>query len=328
MLDTNKLKMLARRIHDVASQFSDSPAGDLQAQADVQERNTSPQVPETPLETLSDPGGGQSMTYQKGLVHGRSNRRRARENTSPTRPYGIQTRSKTGPKPKSKRIEPSNTDLNVPRNDNTARDGRGNAGRAAAGKRVLVRGTELLGKLYDKAGRAGQREVMREVVYDMVSTLRVGVIQQQREFNFKTQEAVTSNLQSGSLQVSEGISSFRALREELEISRAGEQLSRLRRRVTLVQFYDKYTRAQADPNSFLYPEQKQVLMKSLTATRKRKRASSSNVAKRCGNKRSTLVHNRVVDLMFPHLVLSESDEARAKQEEKVWNRKAASMAAD
>jgi hypothetical protein len=172
-----------------------------------------------------------------------------------------------------------------------------------------VRGTELLGNLWDKAGRARQLEVMREVVYDTVSTLRVGAIQQQREFNFKTQEAVTSNLQSGSLQVSEGISSFRALQEELEISSAGEQLFRLRRHVTLAQLYDKYIGAQADSNLFLYPEQKQVLMKSLTATQKRKRASSSNIAKRCGNKRSTLVHNRVIDFMFPHLVLSESDEA-------------------
>jgi hypothetical protein len=247
---------------------------------------------------------------------GRSSKRRAREDRSPAQPCGIQTRSKTGAK--SKWIEPSNTDFNVPQNDNTARDGRGNAGPAAAGKSVLVRGPEHLGSLWDKAGRAGRLEV---VVFDMVSTLRVGVMHPRREFNFKTQEAVTSNLHDGSLQIPEGISSFQALREELEMNSAGEQLFRLRRRVALAQFYDDYTRAQADPHSFLYPEQKNVSVKSLTATRKRKRASSPDVAKRCGNKRSTLVHNRVVDLMFPRLMLSdediESEEARAKQEEKV-----------
>jgi hypothetical protein len=91
---------------------------------------------------------------------------------------------------------------------------------------------------------------------------------------------MASNLQSASLQVPEGISSFQALREELEMSSAEEQLCRLRRRVALAQFYDDYTRAQADPHSFLYPEQKKISVKSLTATRKRKRASSSNVAKR------------------------------------------------
>jgi len=57
------------------------------------------------------------------------------------------------------------------------------------------------------------------------------------------------------------------------MSSAEEQLCRLRRRVALAQFYDDYTRAQADPHSFLYPEQKKISVKSLTATRKRKRAN-------------------------------------------------------
>jgi hypothetical protein len=46
------------------------PADDLQGQANVQERNTSPQVQETPLEALCDQEGEQSMTYQNGLVQG------------------------------------------------------------------------------------------------------------------------------------------------------------------------------------------------------------------------------------------------------------------
>jgi hypothetical protein len=99
------------------------------------------------------------------------------------------------------------------------------------------------------------------------------------------------------------------------MSSAEEQLYRLRRLVALAQFYNDYTRAQADPHAFLYPEQnKELSVKSLTPTRKRKRASSSDAAKRCGN------NNRIVDLIFPSLVLDdehlESEEARAKTRKK------------
>jgi len=78
------------------------------------------------------------------------------------------------------------------------------------------------------------------------------------------------------------------------MSNAEEQLYRLRQHVALAQFYNDYTRAQANPHAFLYPEQNTELsVKSLTPTRKRKRASSPDVAKRCGNRLST------VDLIFP-----------------------------
>jgi hypothetical protein len=63
--------------------------------------------------------------------------------------------------------------------------------------------------------------------------------------------------------------------------------------------------------------------------RKRKRGPSSHMAKRYGNKLSTLVHNRIIDLMFPGLVLGDEDigseEIRAKQEEKISKKKAASQ---
>jgi len=112
------------------------------------------------------------------------------------------------------------------------------------------------------------------------------------------------------------------------MSSVGEQLYRLRRRVALAQFYNDYTNAQADPHGFLYPDQnKELWVKSLAATRKRKRASSG--AKRRGNRFATLVHDRIVDLMFPSLVLGnegiDSEEAEAKGEEKVRKRKAASQ---
>src|SRR5256885_14973688 len=117
--------------------------------------------------------------------------------------------------------------------------------------------------------------------------------------------------------------SFRALRTELEISSAGEQLYRLRRRVALAQFFNDYTSVQADPHAFLYPEQNKESLKSSATARKRKRPSPKGV-KKYGNRHSTLVHNRIVDFMYPSLVLSdenlESEEARAKQAEKVSER--------
>jgi hypothetical protein len=57
--------------------------------------DTSPQIPETPLEVLCDEEDEQLVTHEKGLVQGCSNRHPAREET-----YGIQTRSKTGSKSK------------------------------------------------------------------------------------------------------------------------------------------------------------------------------------------------------------------------------------
>jgi hypothetical protein len=101
------------------------------------------------------------------------------------------------------------------------------------------------------------------------------------------------------------------------MSSTEEQLYQLRQLVALTQFYNDYTRAQADSHAFLYPEQnKELSVKSLTPTRKRKRAPSSDATKRCGNRLLTLVNNRIVDLTFPSLVLGdehlESEEARAK----------------
>lgn len=164
------------------------------------------------------------------------------------------------------------------------------------------------GSLWDKAGRAGRLEVMREVVYDMLRTLRVGIIQERQEFNSETQATLKSDLQSVLIQVPDRFPSFQALREKLEMSSAGEQLYRLRRCVVLAQFYNNYTNAEANLQEFLYPEQnKELSVKSLPATRKRKRASLSYGAKRRGSKLLTLVHNHIVDLMFPNLVLSDED---------------------
>jgi hypothetical protein len=86
-----------------------------------------------------------------------------------------------------------------------------------------------------------------------------------------------------------------------------------------------YTNAQADPHGFLYPNQNEELsMKYSTATRTRKRTSSSDGAKRHGNRLATLVHNRIVDLMFPSSALSDED-IESKKAEAIQKRKAASQ---
>src|SRR5438045_439673 len=102
----------------------------------------------------------------------------------------------------------------------------------------------------------------------MISTLRVDGVHERREFNSKTKETAASYQQSTLPQVSGGISSVQALREELEINSAGERVYRLRRHVTLTQFT---TRTQVDPHQFLYPRNQTLSVKSLTASRKRKR---------------------------------------------------------
>jgi hypothetical protein len=119
---------------------------------------------------------------------------------------------------------------------------------------LLTRGPEVLGNLWDKAGRAGRLEVMREVVYDMISTLRVDGVHERREFKplrrKRQRRAISKAPYCRSL---EGISRVQALREGLE--------TRLCRRVALTQLH-----------AFLYPQQNQEFsVKSLTGSRKRKR---------------------------------------------------------
>ena len=48
---------------------------------------------------------------------------------------------------------------------------------------LLARGPEVLGNLWDKVGRAGRLEMMREVIYDIISALRVDGMHERREFN-------------------------------------------------------------------------------------------------------------------------------------------------
>jgi hypothetical protein len=82
-------------------------------------------------------------------------------------------------------------------------------------------------------------------------------------------------------------------------------------------------------DSYTLNQNKELSMKYLTATRKRKRAFSSYGSETHGNRLTTFVHNHIVDLMFPSLVLTDEDiepkKAEAMGEERVQKRKAASQ---
>jgi len=300
-----------------------------QGQKRIQERNTSFGSPENSLEALCDEEDGQSMASQNVVAQSCSNGRlagvstnetmRRQDKTASLPRHGVQTRSK------SNHIVPSSLATSSSHGNNTPRNDESDTASATTGKGFLTKGPEILGSLWDKAGRAGREKVMREAIYDMIRTLRVGVMRERQDFNSETQKTTNPHLRSVLLQVPKGFSNFQALRQELEMSSVGEQLYRLRRRVALAQFYNDYTNAQADPHGFLYPNQNEELsMQYLTATRKRKRG-----AKKHGNRLATLVHNRIVDLMFPSLVLSdkdiESEGAEAVGEERVQKRKVASQ---
>jgi hypothetical protein len=308
--------------------------GELQGPERAPESNDSSGTPEISRETPCDPKNAQSaispnMVRQRcsdgRIASIRTRNARPRQVKVSLPPYAMQMRSKTGRK--SRRMEPSSK-ANLRLTDNNAlRDGDGGEGSTAAGKGILAKGPEILGSLWDKARRAGRLNVMREVVYDIIVALRDRGVAEGQQLNPQTPKVMKDHPQSTLLPAPRMDYSFRALRTELEMSSAGEQLYKLRRRVALAQFFDVYTRAQADPHAFLYPEQNKELLKSSARARKRKRPSPKG-AKKYGNRLSTLVHNRIVDLMYPSLVLSDENlesEARAKQAEKVSEREAASQ---
>jgi hypothetical protein len=177
-------------------------------------------------------------------------------------------------------------------------------------------------------------EVMREVLYDMISALQARQKQEAPRPSLIPHGIAPSCFQD-ELGFSGLAGRFQTLRDELEISKAGEQLYRLHRRVALAQFYNDYTDVQVDPHAFLYPERnEELLLESLNPTRKQKRTSWSNVLKRHRVRLSTLIHNLVVDLMFPGLILSDEnidteegriEEDRAERTEKVAKREATSQ---
>jgi hypothetical protein len=97
----------------------------------------------------------------------------------------------------------------------------------------MVKSPKILGNLWDKASRCGRVEVMREVLYDMISALQGRCARGGPKLNTKSQDIMHGCPESNLLPVSGLTSRFQVLREELEISSAGEQLYRLRGRAAL-----------------------------------------------------------------------------------------------
>jgi hypothetical protein len=155
----------------------------------------------------------------------------------------------------------------VPQIDNTSRDGGSDAVPAMVRKSLLARGPEVL---WDKAGRVGRLEVMREVIYDMVSTLRVDGMHERREFNSKTQETAASYQQSALLQVPGGISSFQSSERNWKSVILENNFTDYAGAFTLAQLYNDYTHAQADPSYISVLTAEELLAKSLTASGKEK----------------------------------------------------------
>ena len=152
---------------------------------------------------------GQSMASQNGIAQSCSNGHLASISTKATTrrqdevqarsSHGIQTRSKTSPK--LNRIAPLSTATSPRYGNNTPRDDESDVASASTGRCFLTRCPEILGSLWDKAGRAGRVEVMREVIYDMIRTLRVCIVWERQEFNSETQETINPHLQSALVQI-------------------------------------------------------------------------------------------------------------------------------
>jgi hypothetical protein len=84
---------------------------------------------------------------------------------------------------------------------------------------VVVKGAEILGNIWDKAGRAGRVEVMREVLYDMISALRARQKHEAPRSSLIPHVIAPSCFQ-GELGFSGLAGRFQALRDELEITSA------------------------------------------------------------------------------------------------------------
>ena len=100
----------------------------------------------------------------------------------------MQRRSKAGRK--SRGIKPSSKANLRPTNDNATRDRDGCEASMAARTGFLARGPEILGSLWDKAGRAGRLDVIREVVYDIIVALRVRGVAEGQSLNPQTPKVI------------------------------------------------------------------------------------------------------------------------------------------
>jgi uncharacterized protein YukE len=197
---------------------------------------------------------------------------------------------------------------------------------------LIQKGPGLLGNMWDKTCRTGLGEVVR-VINDTISILRARGDQKVQDLNSIWQGKATIHLDDQLRRLPRSARALQDLKQELEITDAGEQLFRLRKRVALAQFYDVYTNAQANPRTFLSKGRDAKLsVDTLTAIgkRKRKRKRKSSFGGDSGGRRhrlSTLVQNRIIDVMFPDTLVGDAhvsiEEELADRAETAAKRKAA-----
>ena len=113
----------------------------------------------------------------------------------------------------------------------------------------VVKDPGLLGNMWDKTCRAGLGEVVR-MINDTISILRAHDDQKVQDLSSIWQRKATSHLDDQLQRLPRSARTLQDLKQELEITDAGEQLFRLRKRVALAQFYDVYMNAQANPRTF------------------------------------------------------------------------------
>lgn len=199
-------------------------------------------------------------------------------------------------------------------------------GRNAA---LVFKGPEILGNMWDKASRAGRLEVMREVLYDTIGTLRARGEQGTPDLSQEWHERGNGYFEDALLSPPSLTSKFRHLKRFLEVTDAGEHLSKLRKRVTLARFYDRYMNAMANSRNFLSLVQKEKLPTNILAgARSDERVLLYDLPVKRRGRPTNLVHQRIIDLMFSNTILGSenvnTEEGRAIRAEKNLNRKAAS----
>jgi hypothetical protein len=199
-------------------------------------------------------------------------------------------------------------------------------GRSAA---LIFKGPEILGNMWDKASRAGRLDVIREVLYDTIITLRARGDQEMPSLTQEWQGSGSRYFEDTLLSRSALTSKFRYLKRFLEVTDAGEHIFKLRKRVALARFYDGYIHARTNPHSFLSAAQKEKhSTNALEMNRDDDRESSRDLPVRRRGRPMNLVHQHIIDLMFPSTILGNekinTEEERAIRAEKTLNRKAAS----
>jgi hypothetical protein len=183
--------------------------------------------------------------------------------------------------------------------------------------------------MWDKASRAGRLEVMREVLYDTIGTLRARGEQGTPDLSQEWHERGNGYFEDALLSRPPLTSKFRRLKRFLEVTGAGEYLSKLRKRVALARFYNRYMNAMANSHNFLSLVQKEKLPTNILAgARNDERVLLYDLPVKRRGRPTNLVYQRIIDLMFSNTILGNenvnTEEGRAIRAEKNLNGKAAS----